>query len=208
LAKCRPISREEQAAVEAVLLTHKTYPERDRCLLALGIETGLRITELLSIRFQDVFRPAGEVKDRLIIQKRHCKGGKHSRRVMLSPAAKGALERALTEAYGKRSTAPESHLFGMACRRDPMSRQTAYQIISSALKQAGVTHTRGTHTMRKTRAQRVGVVATQKAGTGASLSMPLCAVRDALGHASIQATEKYMESAEEEVNQWTANGEI
>lgn len=208
MARCRPITRDEQTAVEAVLLQAVNYPERNRCLLVLGIETGLRISEILSIKFSDVFAVSGEIKTKLVIQKRHCKGKAKSRRIMLSPAAKDAVCRALDEAYGTRSTYPEDHLFGMAYRRGAISRWRAYQIVSTALKAAGVTHTRGTHTMRKTRAQRVGLTATRKAVSGDSLTMPLAAVRDALGHASVQATEKYIESASEEVDQWTMNGEI
>jgi integrase len=51
---CRPLT---DAEVELVRKTFAgRYAARDRCLFILGIETGFRISELLSVRLGDVWR--------------------------------------------------------------------------------------------------------------------------------------------------------
>ena len=207
MGKCRPISEEQQAAVEAELL-RSNCPERNRALFVLGIETGLRVSELLSVTVGDAVDVAGRVRDVLIIKKENCKGKQLSRRIALSPVARDALFRAVNEAYTLGKSGRERHLFSPAYRLGPISRFQAYDLISDAIKAAGITHTRGTHTMRKTRALRVGLFAHRMVAEGKTNILPICAVRDALGHGDVKTTQLYLESGNEEVNEWTAKGLI
>ena len=78
MARCSAIEKADLETVEAALLRSKR-PRRDACLFALGVDTGLRISELLSIKFSDLFDAAGRVRDMLVIEKAHCKGKQRRR---------------------------------------------------------------------------------------------------------------------------------
>jgi integrase len=207
MGRCSAISKDQQAKVERELL-RSANPYRDRCLFVLGIETGLRISELLSVRIGDVMDTSGRVREKLIIQKAHVKGKHKSRRISLSPYARDAIYDATKEAFSKLSSKTERHLFSPTFRAGSISRRQAYCIISRALRAAGVTHTFGTHTMRKTRAERVAHCALRKHFDKATTTLPTVAVMRALGHSNLQTTERYLSRGTEEVDQWTAAGEI
>lgn len=207
MARCSSISEEEQRQVEAALL-QTVRPMRNRCLFVLGIETGLRISELLAVKVGDVVDVEGGVKRILVIQKRFCKGKQRSRRVRLSPSARDVVYEAVTEAARFGASRREDALFSPSFRRGAISRRQAYSIIHRALKAAGIDRTGGTHTMRKTRAQRVVNCAIAKFQAGETQVVPIMAAKAALGHTDIRTTELYLKEGIEEVDAWTANGEI
>ena len=207
MGRCSSISESEQKAVECVLL-RSNNPRRNFALFVLGVETGLRISELLSITIADVVDVGNRVKTFLVIQKAHCKGKHHSRRVALSPKARDAIFNAVDEGFGNQRSQRDRHLFTPGFRLGSITRRQAYGIISSALKEAGVKHTSGTHTMRKTRAERVARCALRKHVSGQTSTLPTVAVMRALGHAELKTTERYLATGSEELDQWTAAGEI
>ncbi len=174
----------------------------------MGVETGLRISELLSVSVGDVVDVSGTIKNLLVIQKRYCKGKTRSRRVRLSPVARDVIYEAVAEAARFGASRREDALFSPSFRRGAISRRQAYSIIHRALVRAKITHTGGTHTMRKTRAQRVDMCAIAKFQSGESRLNPMMAVMKALGHSDIRTTSLYLKSGAEEVEEWTANGEI
>ena len=207
MARCSSISECEQRRVEARLL-QTTRPMRNRCLFVLGVETGLRISELLAVKVGDVVDVTCAVKQLLIIQKQFCKGKQRSRRVRLSPVARDVIYEVVTEAARFGASMRGDALFSPSFRRGAISRRQAYSIIHRALKTAGINHTGGTHTMRKTRAQRVVNCAIAKFQAGETQVVPIMAAKTALGHTDIRTTELYLKSGIEEVDAWTANGEI
>jgi len=207
MARCSSISKDEQKRVEDALL-QSSRPHRNRCLFVLGVETGLRISELLAVTVGDVVDVSNTIKHALIIQKRFCKGKQRSRRVRLSPEARDVIYEAVAEAGRFGASRREDALFAPSFRRGAISRRQAYSIIHRALVAAGITNTGGTHTMRKTRAQRVVNCTTAKFQAGETQVMPIMAAMAALGHADIRTTSLYLKSGIEEVEAWTANGEI
>jgi integrase len=75
---CRPLTDDE---VDLVLQSFGgRYALRDRALFLLGIYTGFRITELLSLRLADV-APHQQVVPRITVPRRHMKGKYASRSV-------------------------------------------------------------------------------------------------------------------------------
>lgn len=207
MARCSSITEEEQRQVEFRLM-QTARPARNRGLLVLGIETGLRISELLAVSVGDVVDVTGTIKQVLIIQKRFCKGKRRSRRVRLSPDARDAIYEAVTEASRYGASRREDALFSPSFRRGAISRRQAYSVIHRALRAAGINHTGGTHTMRKTRAQRVVNCAIAKFQSGETQVVPIMAAMAALGHTDVRTTSLYLKSGVEEVEAWTANGEI
>jgi integrase len=96
--------------------------KRDNCLFILLIRTGYRISELLSLRVQDV-QQHGKIVDKVAVARKAMKGGKAGkatgRTVLLHPEAKAALSVWL-EVLLKRqggTLAPETYIFTQ--RREP-----------------------------------------------------------------------------------------
>jgi integrase len=67
------------------------YAVRDRTLFILGLSTGGRISELLSLRVKDVWQYSLPV-DTIYFRKSHTKGKRHGRGVPIKTAAKNAIQ--------------------------------------------------------------------------------------------------------------------
>jgi integrase len=85
---CRPLSDPEIALVSRSF--GGTYAARDRALFLLGIKTGFRIAELLSLRVGDVLQHQ-RIVDQLTVRRAHMKQQREGRTVPLHPEAKAAL---------------------------------------------------------------------------------------------------------------------
>ena len=68
---CRPLTEEEVDAVAASFTGQ--FATRDRALFVLGIKSGFRISELLSLRVGDV-RQGGQFTARVYVERRSTKG--------------------------------------------------------------------------------------------------------------------------------------
>ena len=205
MARCSAIEKADLEKVEAALLRSRR-PRRDACLFALGVNTGLRISELLSIKFSDVFDASGRVRDVLVIEKAHCKGKHRRREIPLSPVAKTAIIQATEEAFALGRSNPHASFFSAVSHSGPISRQQAYKIISAALKAAGITKTRGTHTARKTYATMLLEKVEVEYRAGRLKVFPLLAVQLGLGHQDLKTTQRYLECGIESVNEIIQRG--
>ena len=78
---CRPLTDREVLGILRVL--RGRYAARDRALVLLGIKSGFRISELLSLRLGDVVQH-GDVVKRVTVRRRNMKG-KISGRTVLPP---------------------------------------------------------------------------------------------------------------------------
>jgi integrase len=117
--------------VKAVLL--KQSP-RDHLLFVLGINTGLRISDILKLR-------VGDVQNSHIVIKEQ-KTGKVNRFLVNQK-----LRKALDE--HTRDLADEEYLFPSRKGGRPILRGQAYRILNTAAEAVGLTEI-GTHTLRKT----------------------------------------------------------
>ena len=97
MARCSCLKKTEVEATNIALLSSRR-PYRNQCLFVLGVQTGLRISELLSITFADVFDVSGKIKTVLKIEKSKCKGKKKNREIPLTDDAKQAIYMAAEEA--------------------------------------------------------------------------------------------------------------
>jgi integrase len=119
---------------------------RDYALFVLGINSGLRISDLLSLRVEDVLDPGSrrlKVTDR--IRMREKKTGKVKNFPLNTPARS-----ALSEYLNARRPAKEEPLFPSRKGKGPLTTRQAHRIISDAAKEVGIRERIGTHTMRKT----------------------------------------------------------
>ena len=186
---CRPLTESE---VEAVLAQMDgPSSARDRALFLLGVRSGFRISEILSLRLGDVVQ-AGRVVERVRVQRRHMKGKREGRTVLLHPAARAALATWLEELRSDGYMTAESFVF--QSRRGPnqaIGRVQAWRILKRSFEQAGLTGNLGTHSMRKTFADRIYE----------RLGGDLVKLQRALGHRSVVSTASYVSFREEEIDE-------
>lgn len=221
---CRPLTDEEIKRVLAKLSGR--YAARNRALFVLGLKTGFRISEMLSLRIGDVSVTNGEpaapplpgfaevagsgkrAVDRITVQRRHMKGNLESRTIVLHPEAKAALEEWIAQLRGFGYTAAGTPLFLSQIRRSgksgkarssrerAISRIQAHRILHAAYQACGVRTQTGTHCMRKTFANKVYD----------ALDKSLLKTQKALGHRSIASTVLYLSFREEEIDDAILSG--
>ena len=186
---CRPLTEPE---VEQVMQSFGgIYAPRDRALFVLGIYTGFRITELLSLRCQDVYQHQ-QVLNRVTVLRRHMKGKHASRSVPLHPVAQLALAAWIAQMPRHFSVMPESYVFrSREGGNKPISRMHAHRLLREAFDSCELTGNLGTHSMRKTFAKRVHL----------RLGNDLSKTKEALGQKNIAATMHYMSFMQEEIDQ-------
>lgn len=183
---CRPVDRPEE---RAMLATFKgRWTERNRALVVLGINTGFRISELLSLNLGDVYKN-GQLVPAVTVHKRNTKGKQQGRSMPLNKAAKSALlpwvKRMLADGYG-----PETPLFFVIRKGvKRLRRQHAWQIIHDACMKAGLLGKLGTHTLRKSFADRIYDL----------LGRDLVRLQKALGHKWVSSTAAYVSFKDEEL---------
>jgi integrase len=185
---CRPLTDEELALVSKSF--GGTYAARDRALFTLGVKSGFRISELLSLRIGDVYQQ-GRVVDRVTVRRRHMKRKLEGRTVLLHPEAKAALTTWLRVLHTQAPTTPTLYVFrSRKGENRPISRTHAWAILHAIYQSNGFTGALGTHAMRKTFATRVYT----------HLNHDLVKTQRALGHKNINSTVSYLSFRDEEID--------
>lgn len=178
---CRPLTDNEIASVLSALEN-----PRDRALFVLGIRSGFRISELLSLRVLDVYQ-YGAVVARVQVQRKHMKRKLESRSVPMHIAARNALQALIQN----NNLTARDHLFmSKKGHNQPMTRIQAWRILKGAYQIAELSGKVATHSMRKTFAAKV-----YEAVDG-----DLVKTQKALGHKSVNSTVSYLSFAEEEID--------
>ena len=129
-----PIRDKEK--IEIVKRILKEHGSRDYLLFLMGINSGLRISDILKLKVSDV-------KNKKYIELIEQKTGKY-KRFPITKSFKTELEKFI---YGKADT---EWLFSSQRGGKQISRIQAYRIICKACMTAGLTARIGTHTLRKT----------------------------------------------------------
>jgi integrase/recombinase XerD len=146
---------------------------RDRAILETLYATGIRVSELKRLTLQDV-----DTEER-VLRVVLGKGGK-DRNVPLTRAAAAAIEAYLLDAREKLRGARRSTLLFLAPRGGLLHASTANDIVHAWAKKIGIKRTVTCHTFRHS-------VATHLLKGGADIRH----IQVLLGHASLQATERY-----------------
>lgn len=177
----RPLDNDEIRRVSTYFTG--TFKVRNRGLFMLGVSTGGRISELLSLTIGDVYQNGKAVSD-LLFEKSVVKGGEVSRAVPVNADGRRAIDDLIAwhrEKYrGVASTRP---LFPSRNKKGtvPMNRQTAHEMLKQAFIAAGLNGKLATHSLRKSFAQRVY-----------EQSGDIYLVQELLGHRSVNTTQKYL----------------
>ena len=177
----RPLDNDEIRRVSACF--DGTFEARNRGLFILGVSTGGRISELLSLTIGDVYQNRRAVTD-LLFDKSIVKGGEVSRAVPVNADGRRAIDDLIAwhrEHYRNtdesRPLFPSRHKSGTVS----MHRQTAHDILKKAFIAAGLNGKLATHSLRKSFAQRLY----DKTGDNYM-------VQELLGHRNISTTQKYL----------------
>ncbi|WP_444684537.1 tyrosine-type recombinase/integrase [Alkalicoccus luteus] len=115
---------------------------RDYALFSVGINTGLRISDLLNIKVDNIQNQSGGIKDSYSLLKKN----NRINYVYLNNQARTAISSYIESA----SIHPHDFLFKSPRSNSPLSRQQAYRIIHQAASEVGIPGNIGTHTLRKT----------------------------------------------------------
>lgn len=173
---------------------------RDIALFTLGINTGFRISELLSLTLDSVLDERGIVKDRIVVWRRHMKGKRSSRDILVNEASRQALRNWLLELKQRGVIHKDDYIFySHKDSRQPISRARAWQIIHGICKSAGMPGRIGTHSMRKTFANNIYQFFKSQLAAGKEID-PFRATSKALGHSDIRSTDQYLSFLDEEID--------
>ena len=144
---------------------------RDKAMLELLYATGIRVTELISLKLEDL-----NLQMNYII----CNDGNKERMVPFGAKARMALMRYLEEVRDEMLADAKSHVLFVNCSGQAMSRQGFWKLIKYYAKKAGITEDITPHTLRHSFAAHL-------VENGADLR----SVQEMLGHSDISTTQIY-----------------
>lgn len=180
--------RELEALREA--LSRTRWAERNLTVLAIGVNTGFRISEILSLRRRDVLDDDGGVRPVLVVRKGAMKGKRESRGVRVNAQLAQVLAFWLEHmAENGRCKANDRLFLGQGGR--PLTRFQFWRVLRVAKVAAGLRGKIATHSMRKTFANRVYEHFLGRAARGESVD-PFRATSRAMGHKEVTSTDKYL----------------
>ncbi|MBA7469523.1 Tyrosine recombinase XerD [subsurface metagenome] len=163
---------------------------RDFLLFTLGINTGLRISDILRLKVEDVKDQTGEIKEYLDLNE---KKTKKQRLIYINSEVRNALEYYFdkTGIYHL-----DRYLFisDKTKINKPISRIRAWQLIQIWCREVGIKGRIGTHTIRKTAGYQMRI-----AGVAIEL------IQEVLGHQSISMTKRYLGITDDEVTKVLKN---
>ncbi|PAE23034.1 tyrosine-type recombinase/integrase [Bacillus sp. 7894-2] len=127
----------------------KRQSQRDLLLFVLGINTGIRVSDLLSLKISDV-SDGKEIKEFIYIDDLTIDAESKKNNEQKAYFLNNSVKKELRKYFSQHDFAECDFLFKSKKNNQPITRQQAYRIINSAAKEAGIEGKIGTHTLRKT----------------------------------------------------------
>ncbi len=143
---------------------------RDKAMLELLYATGLRVSELISLKLSDLNLSLGYIE---------CHDANKSRIIPIENAAKHALNRYLTDV--RTTMCGDSEYLFTNVKGEMMSRQGFWKVLKSYAKKAGIEKDITPHMIRHS-------FATHMVNNGADL----VSLQEMLGHSDISTTQVYL----------------
>lgn len=175
----------DEKEVEAILVSPNSRLKqgiRDKAMLELMYATGMRVSELVSLKLNDLHTEMGFVK---------CLGkGQKERIIPVGSKAKEAIQKYLEKARPKFLKNAGSDALFLTRLGKPMSRQTFWMVIKHYVRDARIKKRVTPHTLRHS-------FATHLLQNGADLRI----VQELLGHVNISTTQIYTHINKERLKQ-------
>lgn len=144
---------------------------RDKAMLELLYATGIRVTELISLKVTDINLPLEYI---------HCGDDVKSRIIPIGAQAKASLRRYMEKVRENMILYPDEEILFVNCNGKPMTRQGFWKIIKAYAKKAGIEEDITPHMLRHSFAAHL-------IENGADLR----SVQEMLGHSDISTTQIY-----------------
>lgn len=180
---CRPLTESEIEKVTN-FFNKGRYGLRNVALILLGIYTGRRISQLLSVKVEDVYNSkTDKINDRIWFARQHVKGKREGEVVVLHPKVKEAIKTWI-------DSKPDSEFLFSSQKGGAISRIQAHRIIKEAVEVLNLEGKVATHSMRKTFASKMYK----------GLDNDIYRLQRAMGHTDIKTTVKYLSFQQEDVD--------
>lgn len=128
--------------IEAVERFLSLYSKRNRLIFAFGINTGLRISDMLGLNIKDV-------QDKTYVEMREKKTGKY-KKIPLNNKLQRLIRDYLATERRKSFAIEDTEPLFVGKKHCRLDRSQVYRFLNKACNMAGLTVNIGTHTMRKT----------------------------------------------------------
>ncbi len=185
---CRPLSQQEIHQVARSF--GGKYAVRNKALFLLGVKSGFRISELLSLRVADVIQ-CRRVVERVTVRRRNTKGKTEGRTLLLHPDAGHTLVAWVDQMRASGDMTTDTFVFrSRNGHNQPITRVQAWRVLRRAYATSRMTGNLGTHSMRKTFANRIYE----------KLGRDLVKTQRALGHRNINSTVSYLSFRQEDID--------
>ena len=162
---------------------------RDLLLFVVGINSALRVSDLLDLRIGDFLDEQGAVRERFWV-KEHKRGRRQEVVINQSIIEALALYR---QAYPAVEVNPNHFLFFSTRSHDygkPITRQQVWQFIATVCRDVGLRGNYGTHSLRKTWGYHARM-------NGVDLAL----IRHKLNHSDLAYTKRYLGILDEELEE-------
>jgi len=132
-------------AMKKILLEDKQNGLRNHLLFVLGINSGLRISDLLQLRIKDILDEKGKIKDFITLQE---KKTKKTKKFPINHSSSKAIREYINELN---ISDYDQYLFkSRKGKNNPISRVQAWELLKKAANKAEISEPIGTHSLRKT----------------------------------------------------------
>ena len=162
---------------------------RDVLLFTVGVNTALRVSDLLQLRIGDFVDVNGEIRQRFWLKEQK-RGKRHE--VVINKSIQKALE-PYREAYPEVEADPDHFVFFNTRTHNytqPISRKQAWQFISRICQNVGLQGNYGTHSLRKTWGYHARM-------NGVDLAL----IMHKLNHSDLAYTKRYLGITDEELEE-------
>ncbi len=172
------------------------------CLISVLLNTGARISEVLSLRRRDLITKDGAIVNEIKIIKLKQKGGEKAFRLLpLQSKFKKHIENYLIYQQQKGFEQPYDLVFAINLK--PLHRLEVFKKLNSVYKILAFKNHHGTHAFRKTFAKNIFEFYKNSYPDDAVKQLRLTQL--ALGHAKIDTTLKYLQFLDKGVNDAVKN---
>ena len=175
----------DYSKIQAIRANLKRRSPRDYLLFVLGITSGLRISDILKLKVEDVKNTNGTIKDCLRFVERKTR---KPRRLPFSKNTKEALQ----FFFNKTGIFEyDRYLFTSSKTNGnkPLTAVRAWQMMNDWCYEVGINHSVGTHTLRKT----AGYMMRTRG------NIPIERISEILGHSNVKVTSRYIGITDDEV---------